>query len=212
MKKLLIIVAAGIFVSHTISAQGTWGIRAGLNLSSASYTVDGIKLGVNYKPAGHLGVSYEFYGSESKLISFETGLYATVKGYKVGREYEFPQGGCDVYAVAEETISLFYAEIPFTVGYRLKLGDGVALKPFVGCSVSLGFLGLYGSTRGLFKKDYGERLYNLFDAGVRAGAALYFSQNFYAAVSYDWGLVNISNIYEESIKNRNIMITFGYNF
>ena len=53
-----------------------------------------------------------------------------------------------------------------------------------------------------------------FDMGVQFGAGLTFGNRYYLGVSYQLGLTNIADGADDdySLKNKNLMVSIGYNF
>ena len=61
--------------------------------------------------------------------------------------------------------------------------------------------------------DYFDDDTNRFDAGLKIGAGVTFSQHYYVGMAYEWGFVNLLKDCDNiSLKNKNLMISLGYNF
>lgn len=48
--------------------------------------------------------------------------------------------------------------------------------------------------------------------GLQVGAGVTFAQHYYIGFAYQFGLVNTTNYDKETVKNKNWMISLGYNF
>ncbi|MCD8282585.1 MAG: PorT family protein [Prevotella sp.] len=224
MKKLVLVVACTLCML-SVSAQSeksegvTWGIRAGLNVANQhDASIDGggnggTRLGFNVGVIADIPiVSGQFY--------FQPGLYFTTKGFK----YTESDGG---KSWKEEYIwktTPSYIEIPLLLSARYAICDKIVAQVNFGPYFAVGVTGKYkhiykysdngGSQSDSDDWDYfgeddgvcGKR----FDCGVSLGGGVTFVKHIYLGFQYEFGFTNAYK--EMGIKNRNCMISLGYNF
>lgn len=213
MKKIFLFVVSVIVIGTNLSAQGTFGVRVGMNAAKLRYSGDGVSESMDARIGFHVGMSYEWQLTKQIPLSLETGLYGSLLGDKQTATHEH-------IGSAEVKNSLLYLQVPILLGYTFDVGSNVGIKPFAGLNFGLGLVGKQkieiqgesATSDNMFKKIDGERVFKRGDMGCRIGVGIYFARNFYGAVSYEWGLTNILNDDDYKIKNRNFMITLGYNF
>lgn len=215
MKKLLCILVVGIF-AMTASAQITWNAKAGFGISKCLYS-DGDNEDGKTHFVGKLGVGME-YPLTSNFSLMPSAEFA-LKGAKWGEKFEG--------WTYEETIDIYYFQIPVLGAYRFNLTDRLNLVAKAGPYFAYGFAGKaklsesFGS--GSHNEDYSESE-NLFknggkrfEVGLDFGVDLEFKR-FVVGAEYEFGLTPLYKEKSEkadesySIKNSAIYVTVGYKF
>lgn len=175
-----------------------FGVRAGLNISSASFKndVDGLSSRIGF----HGGFIMDIPVSKSFYI--QSGVYYTQKGFKY--EATSMYGGSNDTKTVTSTQG--YVEVPILASYRYPLMDDLQLQIHAGP---------YFAARISNKVDddqysyYGHGSSGSFDAGIQAGAGVLYANHYYAGIGYEWGFVEQE---KTKSKNRNFFISIGYNF
>lgn len=216
--KLLISVI--LFTMTTKSFAQTFQIKYGLNLSKMFAKDDDGTYNDNdkFKPGFHLGATAEF--SKNYIISFETGLLLSTKGFKV-REKGIFFGQTFDY---KRTVNVYYIDIPLNAKASFKVGAAKIYGVF-GPYLGIGLVGKdkrnnnvdgidhftvsnipWGTDK---ENDYFKRL----DFGLIAGAGVEINST-QIGFSYGFGLANISPATEKNYKinNRVLGISIGYKF
>ncbi|MCD8281714.1 MAG: PorT family protein [Prevotella sp.] len=221
MKKLVLLFACA-FCMLSASAQSasenegvTWGVRAGFNLSNQH----GYGENAGSKPGFHVGVVADI-PIISQYFYVQPGLYYTMKGYKAS--YSDSDDG--YYWKETEKTTPSFLEIPILLSGRYAFNDKVGVQVDFGPYLAIGIAGKYkdeetetydGETdTDKYDCDYfgdkkgigGKR----FDFGLSVGAGVTFVKHYYLGLHYELGLTNAYKY--EKIKNRNFMISLGYNF
>ena len=177
-----------IDVHHSTDKTLAFGVRAGLNMATTQF--DSQYDSPSMTTAFHIGLSLDVPITEQFL--FTTGLLYSAKGYKY-----------DDGKVAESATA-HYIDMPLLASYRLPIGSSLGLQFSAGPYVALG---LGGSIKDDKASKYDQKFFdrnNTFDYGVQAGASLVVSRHFIVGAAYQLGLA--------SYRNRNIMVSVGYNF
>jgi hypothetical protein len=212
-----------ICIAMAFCANGfsqSFGIKAGLNLSNVliedaddTYSDD-----FNMKPGFHVGPTVEFPLSD--LVSFETGLLLSTKGYK----YEESADMMGASVNYEQSLNLLYLDIPLTAKAKFDMG-GVALYGAAGPYVGIGLTGkskfeMSGGgesesedTDVEWGSDENEDDLKRLDFGLTVGAGVEVN-SFLIGVNYGLGLANISPATENDFKinNRVLALSLGYKF
>jgi hypothetical protein len=184
------------------------GVKAGLNLSNMlvkddddTYSDD-----LKMKPGLHLGVTAEIPLDE--MISFETGLFFTQKGYKY--EQSFMGETVDI------KLNLNYLEIPLQGKATFDVG-GAQIYGLFGPYVGFGIAGKYKYDDDDEDVEWGsdedDSDYKRLDFGVNIGAGVQVDA-FAFGLSYGLGLANISPYSDGGFreKNRVLGISVAYRF
>lgn len=223
MKKVLL-VAACAFCALTVSAQRAsssstsffstekvesgvqFGIRAGLNFSNMSYSEDGYSLSPKSRTSFHVGLIADIPVVESFYV--QTGLYFQNKGWKLEYEYE-----------ETETAKPMYLEIPILASYRYNFSDAAQLQINFGPYFAYGIGGKVKWESDEYEEEeydfFDKDNFKRFDMGLQVGAGILLGQHYYLGFAYEFGLTNIADVDDDddySYKNRNWMISLGYNF
>jgi len=207
-KLLVVVVLCGM--THELHAQN-FGIKAGLNLANVHSTINGDVVSENYKSntGFNLGLTAEY--PITKLISFETGLMLSTKGFSIKED--------GFLADYSATTSLYYLDIPLTAKAAYKIG-GIKVFANIGPYVGVGLLGKINSDGNVLgisgseesEVEWGEEgdLKRL-DYGLTFGAGVEFGK-FSVGASYELGLADISTNSYDVTNNRVTSISLGYKF
>ncbi len=207
--KLLAVVALCGMTSELYAQE--YGIKAGLNLANVYSAANGNDDGVNYKSnAGfNLGLTAEY--PFTKLISFETGLIFSSKGFSSSI------GG--VLSNFSSKTRLYYLNIPLTAKAAYKIG-GIKVFGNIGPYVGYGLSGKISSNANILgvsvldesEVEWGEEGdFERLDYGLTFGAGVEFGK-FSVGASYELGLANIAPSSYVETNNRVTSISLGYKF
>ncbi len=205
---LVVVVLCGI--SSELQAQNL-GLKAGLNLSNVYSTLKGdvISEDFNTNTGFHIGLSAEF--PISKIISFESGLLFSTKGYSVKED--------GLLVDYSSTTKLYYLDIPLTAKAAYKVG-GIKVFANVGPYLGIGLLGKVssdGNVLGVSGSDESDVVwgdggdFERLDYGLILGAGIEFGKITIGA-SYEIGLADISPNSNIETNNRLTLISLGYKF
>lgn len=175
--------------SSQSSPAVAFGVRAGLNMATTAF--DDKYSGTGSVSKFHLGVTMDVRLTD--VFYFSTGLLYSAKGYKY-----------DDDTISEEGSATF-VDIPLLASFRLPLGSSVALQPSVGPYIAMGIGGDIDGEKN--HQSYSTKFsdhFSSFDYGLQIGAQLIISDHFNFGASYQAGMADY--------RNRNMMISLGYNF
>lgn len=210
MKKILVAIAA-MALSMPSFAQFSsggfsldeenvyYGVRIGLTSATLSTDVPivkdfGAKVGMTL--AGVIGLRV----SNSAPVFLESGLYYTERGAKK-----------DKFKVSYNNL-----EIPLLVKYGFKVGDEVAVLPFLGPVFSYAVSGKYKYADGNTAIEVGAFDEKKWDAMKRANMGFKLGcgaeyENLYLEAGYHFGITNISKS-DNDIHSNAFFVNFGVNF
>lgn len=219
LTKLFIAVLIITMASESFAQR--FAVVAGLNLSNMIMKDDDDTYSDEFKmrPGFHVGLTVQI--PKTGLVSFETGLILSTKGFKV-KEEETYQGEKYTY---EGSINLYYIDIPLMAKFSFEVGEVTifaAIGPYLG-------VGLSGKTKTKYsyqgeeetdseKIDWGSDAENdmlkRFDFGLSIGAGVVIIKAIQIGLSYDLGLANISSYSDDGTKinNRVFKVSVGYRF
>lgn len=218
MKKLkFTILAVAILFATTLSAQNiSYGIKAGANMSNLSGKELSDK---NWKAGGHVGIvmDYEFIDN----IALQTGLYFFSKGAKY-TPFKVDENNKTVINTNMYYLQLpihFAYKIPVTASTKFVLNAGPYLAYGVGgkTNTTVTLLGKSTTTDGVdtfAKLENGKEKFGglkRFDAGLGVGVG-FEVRNFTIDLGWDFGLVNISQLDNTTLKNQAGYLSLGYKF
>ncbi len=193
-------------ITYCAGAQIHWAVKAGAQLNSATYKVNGIKAPTSSIAGFNAGVLAKIYFDDK--VAFVTGLQYTGKGFTV----------TDTVGKPAKTYHLNYLEIPLLIQVDLsgKRGEGFYCK--AGPSVSIGISGKQVYTDMSGNKIHNKAIlsltgnhFGLFDASLNAALGYSFSQKFFAEAAYAYGIGNINNDPNgANIKTRILSLSVGY--
>ncbi|MBR9999497.1 MAG: PorT family protein [Cyclobacteriaceae bacterium] len=205
MKKLCVI---GLFllISAGVNAQKI-GIKVGANFADAKIEEDGIVLDTKSKIGIVIGIAADF-----KIVGglgINTGVDFGQKGTKWSEEF--------MGAEIEFATKLNYIIIPARLAYTFETGSlGIFIEagPYFGIGLDgKSEITMDGETEVedvKFGSDDEADLTNP-DIGLSAGLGIY-AGPIRAAINYDPGLVNISNLDSGSIKTGSVIISVAFLF
>ncbi|HLN55668.1 MAG TPA: porin family protein [Bacteroidales bacterium] len=194
MKQKLFFICVMIFTLNSLYAQRA-GIRAGLNLAHANYSVDGLGITTSNLPRYHVGLTGELPVWRSLYLN--SGISYTIKGVSLsflGSDIDFP---------------VSYLEVPVNFVYKYDLG----LARVFGMAGPYVDYGLKArSTKGgdVNEIEFGSNDDQIkrIDYGFNFGTGIEFD-NFSFAVAYGLGIPNLSNVTEETMKNGVLSFTIA---
>lgn len=184
-------------IGMNVNAQElTWGVRAGMNISSAHMKAGGFTENSDSKIGFHVGAVLDWQILDAFYI--QPGLQYSLKGMK--------------WDDADLKSNASYIELPILASYRFYLGgENTKLHVNAGPYLAMGIAGKSKDTDTGEKWDtFGDDGLKRFDVGLQFGVGVSFSK-FYVGGSYQLGLMNIGRD-DIKYKNRNWMITLGYTF
>lgn len=207
--------SSSFFSTEKVDGGVQFGIRAGINFANITFKEDNNSISYDSRASFHVGVIADIPLMQSLYI--QTGLYLQNKGAKYEETYE--------YSKYKEEHKPMYLQIPLLASYRYDFSDAVQLQVNVGPYFAYGIGGKakwidefddYDETwEGDFfgdKDDEDTLGFKRFDCGLQVGGGLTFAQKYYLGVTYEFGFGNISNYDDIEVKNKNLMVSLGYNF
>lgn len=184
----------------------TFGIRGGVN-ASKQYAMDD-QADRDFHLGYQVGVAVDL--NLARSFSINTGLTMIQKGWHW--DYDDSRGKQDVKDNAT------YLEIPIQASYRVALSDQAQFQLNLGPYFAFGLFGDQKVTSTFPNGDnYSIDTFDefeggkKFDCGVTVGAGFVFS-HIYLGVSYERGLINVSNDENKRFQNSTIALSIGYNF
>lgn len=227
MKKTLIIALLAVICSTGANAQRNWRNHGGSSWRDSHRSNDwlgddsyvGFRIGGAFSTVNsddpNLNGGKSLGGLELGIVAgtrltpnaplyFEGGLEYIEKGGKSGKKSNGNQ----------MTYSLNYIEVPLTLKYIHSFDNSFSIQPYAGgylaCGVS-GKIKNFGNREAY--SSFGSDSYNFqrFDGGLKVGCGIGIDM-FYADLSYDIGLANISHDDFEESKTGSLQFTVGVNF
>lgn len=201
--------SSSFFSTEKVDGGVQFGIRAGLNLANVSASEDDYSYSPDSRATFHVGVIADIPLMESLYV--QTGLFLQNKGFKI-------KSGDEGF---EQTAKPMYLELPVLASYRYNFSDALQLQINAGPYLAYGIGGKVKNEDGDYSGEYDyfgsdDDSYGVkrFDMGLQFGAGLTISKHYYLGVSYQLGLTNIADSADDdySLKNKNLMISVGYNF
>jgi len=212
MKKLkLSLVAVALLVATAASAQFSFGVRGGVNMSNIQTDVQGQsgspKLGFN------IGVLTDFDFNHNMAI--QSGLFFTTKGSRENVYIEAPgAGGNGPFERFRRTTNLLYFKIPVHFAYKVDVSPGTRIVFHGGPYIAYGVGGSFRENgEKLDRSVFGCRVdqHQPFDWGLGIGVGAEFDR-ILVGIGWDFGLFNISNVAGVREVNQNAFLTVGYRF
>ncbi len=204
----------------TESFSQTFGVKAGLNLSTLLMKDDDDTYSDNFKmnPGFHFGPTIEIPVIE--MISFESGLLLSTKGAKWSEKDSY---GGETYEYIEK-INLLYLDIPLTAKATYDIG-GIKIYGTFGPYIGMGLSGKTKSESTVngdtetedydikFGSDEDKDDLKRLDYGLTAGAGIEL-KSIQIGITCNLGLANISSYTGggNKINNRVLGISAGYKF
>ena len=197
-------------VAHLLLSSLQRRLRAAFSLVSVPvltlqvWKEDNVTVSTDNRANWHVGVIADIPLMQSLYV--QTGLYLQNKGYKE-KEGDY-----------ELTANPMYLEIPVLASYRYNFGDAAQLQFNVGPYFAYGVGGKIKETDDGDEDKwdcFGDKGadWKRFDCGLQIGAGLTVAKHYYIGAAYEFGFSNIAkNSGDGKLKNRNWMISVGYNF
>lgn len=180
-------------------AQTRFGIKGGLNFSTASFSQNGVTSTPDSKTGFNLGVISEIPLATDFYL--QPGLLFSTKGFKLSGNLL----GLD----SDFSMSTNNIEIPINALYKLNAGSVKVLGfagPYIGYAVS----GKAGSVD--LKTSGDNKNINAFDFGLNFGAGVEIS-NFQITAQYGLGLTNLAvQSSDGTMKNKVFGVSVAYLF
>lgn len=203
MKKMRFMLVVAMLAMVTVaSAQMNLGVKGGVNMSNFY----GDELNDNNVKIGfHIGLAADYDFAYNSAI--QTGLFFTTKGFKYDTDN------------LDYTVNLMYLQLPVHYAYKIDVSPGTRVVLHAGPYAAYGVGGSRKLNVGEWSTEWdvdkifgdGARQYNAFDAGLGLGVGFEFGP-LLLDLGWDMGLVNISNVDNENVKNQNAYLSVGYKF
>lgn len=201
--KVTVVLAIGLLLANAISAQTTFGVRAGVNLQNLNGKAsDGDKIMGKLRTGFNAGVNAEIPVGEGFYL--QPGLLFSLKGAKE-KDLEMPN------------MSISYLELPINFIYKPDLGQGRMLLGF-GPYVAYAVGGKYEIGSSETDIDFGSEPGELkrFDAGANFLAGYEFANNLSFQLNAQLGLANmvnrVSGDNDSKLNNTGFGVSLGYRF
>lgn len=176
-----------------------YGFRIGAGFTSIHSDLDALDADAT-KTGLNIGAVLGFALSDYSPIYLETGLYYTEKGGKMGS------------GDTRKDFNLDYLLLPLTAKYVIETDYDFSIQPLAGGYVALGIAGeIKDYSIRKSHTSYSNSAFQRFDAGLRIGCGLAY-ELFYAEMTYDIGLTNISSDSFDKAHTSAFMLTAGVNF
>jgi hypothetical protein len=200
MKTKLIVCIVFVMFSLVLKAQ-TFGLRGGINIATMSFSTSGFDVSPKSIVGIHVGPVVEFKLPGS--LSFNTGLLYSLKGYKMKVSY--------MSETMEGSSKINYLEVPMNFAYKFEAGRAsiffIQAGPYIGYAIS-GKDKTDGETTDV---EFGDGGMRRFDFGLGLGLGLQFG-SLVPMVSYQFGLTNLSDMSDMTVKNKAFQISIAYLF
>ena len=214
MKKILLLSIALIGAASTFAQTVTYAIKAGVNFSEISASIQSITASSKSLTGFHVGGVVDL--GFSKSFSIQPGILYTTKG---GRSSDVTADGTTSGANASK-ITLNYLEIPVNFLYHAPAGKGSVFLgggPYVGLGLS-GSAPLVdgngqatGQTQSVHFGSGTDDIANP-DFGINLLGGYKFESGFMLSAGYGFGLANLSNDNSVTIHNKGLSFSLGYFF
>lgn len=206
MRKLFSLVFVALF-AITASAQITWNVKGGVGLASCYGDVD--DMGSHFVGKIGVGIEKPFAKNWSLMPSLELAWKGAE--YKSETEYE----------KIDETLDIFYIQVPIVAAYRINLNDSwnITLKagPYFAYGLSGKMKGNYSYegkdesySENIFKDNAYGKAGKRFDAGLDLGVDFEY-RRFVFGAEYELGMLKFAPD-DGDVKNAAAYITVGYKF
>lgn len=228
---LCALLTVGVACAASAQEKISFGVRAGLNISSLAYSgeADSPYDNLKCRTGFHVGavMDWNFAGD----FYLQPGIYFTTRGAKS----EQSDTDDDYSYKGTEKWNMSYLQIPVLASYRLPVSDAVKIDMHAGPYIAFGLGGKYkfeeretygGITENrsdkydIFGKSTEEETkgdFKRFDFGLRFGVGVNI-RKFYVGAAYDLGVTNLARTGEESwssdtkFRNGSFLVSVGYNF
>lgn len=196
MKSKLIFLLLFALLVQTSKAQ-VFGVKGGINFANMTFSTSGMDISPKSIVGFHVGPVADFELHES--LYFNTGLLYSLKGFKLEFEGE---------GVTEQ---LNYLEIPLNIAYKFSTSETtnffIQAGPYLGYALS-GKNKMDGETVDV---EFGDGQMKRFDLGLGIGLGLELGP-IVPSVSYQFGLANLSDDSDITVKNKVLQVSIAYMF
>lgn len=229
MKKFLILAMAALTLSLSAQAQTyrnskyynsktdrlDYSSRSGSSLYGSGDIYYGLRIGPSFSTVNS---DDQYLDGGSSQTGLEIGV---VMGYPLSNYtplylesglFYIEKGGKGKYNNKKMTYDLNYLEIPIVVKYVYDVDGSFSIQPFAGGYLACGVGGKmknFGDREAF--SSFSDDAFQRFDAGLKIGCGVGYDM-FYADLSYEFGLTNISHDYFDESHNGCFSINFGVNF
>ena len=207
----LSLLAVALMVATAASAQVSFGIQGGMNLSNVMHNDEGAstnpKFGFNAGILTDIGLTHN--------VGIRSGLFFHTKGFRG----DIKEADTDVRI----TTNLMYLQIPVHFAYKINVMPGTRIVFHAGPYVAYGIGGSLnfdvrksppGTEWGDAGPVFGEDGFKPFDFGLGLGVGAEFGR-ILVGIGWDMGLLNIANDNysgEVTVRNQNAHLTVGFRF
>ncbi|MCL2412534.1 MAG: PorT family protein [Bacteroidales bacterium] len=206
MKKLFTTTLALLLVA-SLTAQISFGPRAGFNLTNIHESYGSISINGDFRPGFQLGVVANI-PVLGELLSIQPGLLFAQQGTKFN---DFLGTGMDA------TFNLNYLQVPVNAQLGFGVGENARVLLQAGPYLGIALGGNIKVEQGNFSytEDIsfgsGEDEMRHFDFGVGFGAGVQFGR-FQVGIGYNLGIANLSNADDVTTRNSGLAFTVTYLF
>ena len=212
MKKMkLSLLAIALMVATAASAQVSFGIQGGVNLSNMlSVDTPQPKVGFNVGILTDIGFSHN--------AGIRTGLFFTTKGFRESNALidgmpPDEDGNRPPHNPTFPKVNLMYLQIPVHFAYKVDVSPGTRIVFHGGPYVAYGIRGseIINGNRVDSNLFGSESWYNPFDFGLGIGVGFEFGR-ILTGIGWDMGLLNIDNKACRPARTQNAYLTVGFRF
>lgn len=214
MKKLFLLSALFMASAAAFAQTITYGIKAGVNFSEISATIQNLTASSKSLTGFHVGGVIDF---GYKSFSIQPGILYTTKG---GSSSDVVDGSGQSSGANASKITLNYLEIPVNFLYHTAAGKGsvfIGGGPYVGIGLS-GSAPIVddngqatGQTQSVHFGSTANDLANP-DFGINLLGGYQFTNRMILSAGYGFGLANLSNETLVKIHNQGLSFSIGYFF
>ena len=211
------IIAVFIICMASESFAQRFAVIGGMNLSNQLWKSDDEKVSDEFKlrPGFHVGIIVQI--PKSGLVSFETGLIFSTKGFIIKHE-EWYLAGVDI---DKTSMNLYYLDIPMLAKFSFEVGEVIIFAeagPYLGIGLTGNWKVKKSGEEAVSEKiEWGSEdddFFKRLDYGLTFGVGVVLFEALQLGVYHDLGLANISTYTDDGtfIKNRVFRFTVGYRF
>jgi hypothetical protein len=214
MKKTLLVIMLALFATSAF-AQVKFGVKGGINLSSANIEMDGEKESYDSKLGPLFGAFAEFQLSEK--FAFMPELVYSMEGGKSDMKYSENWEGSEVSISLEDDFKLNYLNLPLL--FKFKVGNGIGLYagPQIGFLLSAEYkYTMTASFEGMSETD--SETIDIKEDMKSTNVSLGFGASYETQMGlgldarYNLGLSNIADDSDASMKTKGFQFSVFYKF
>jgi len=200
MKSKLIFFLVFAMFAQVANAQ-VFGIKGGVNFANMTFSTSGMDVSPKSILGIHVGPIAEFELKDN--LSFNTGLLYSLKGFKVKMSF--------MGESAESTEKINYLEVPLNIAYKYSLDEKYIVFGQVGPYLGYALSGKDKSDGETTDIEFGDGGMKRFDLGLGIGAGVEFGP-IVPSISYQFGLANLADDPDVTVKNKVFQISVAYMF